>query len=153
MKYKGQELKEIVITQNVAFNPPKTFLVWDDDDEFVTVAKVSAIIPLRGVYALFSQSYLNTTSCVYKDNIAFPPHEQANSNAHADKTTQDTRCKFCGETLDRENMARGNYGAIVVVQPNATLGIRTYYLGEGPTATAVNINYCPMCGRKLEAEK
>lgn len=61
-------------------------------------------------------------------------------------------CRFCDGKFHGENMTSGMYGDVVVVQSNATLGIRLAYRNEGTVSKAININFCPMCGRKLEAK-
>ena len=61
-------------------------------------------------------------------------------------------CRFCDGKFHGENMTSGMYGDVVVVQSNATLGIRLTYRNEGTVSKAINISFCPMCGRKLEAK-
>ena len=47
MKYKGIELKEFESEKPVIFDPPKSMLVWDFDDETPTEVEVIAFIPNR----------------------------------------------------------------------------------------------------------
>ena len=54
MKYKGIELKEIKITDNVAFNPPRDFLVWDDIDKEAMKITVCAIVKTAGCISVIS---------------------------------------------------------------------------------------------------
>ena len=45
MKYKGIELTEFKSDENVAFNPPKDMIVWDDEEGEYREKKVSAYLP------------------------------------------------------------------------------------------------------------
>ena len=49
MKYKGKELKGFRSDENIAFNPPKTMLVWDDNNGGLChKTKVFAYTPALG---------------------------------------------------------------------------------------------------------
>ena len=55
MKYKGIELKKFSSDEQVAFNPPKKMLVWDDNIE-VREDLVYAYIPQRVIYKVIGHS-------------------------------------------------------------------------------------------------
>lgn len=55
MKYNGVEVKEFTSDEQVAFNPPKKMLVWDDNIE-VREDLVYAYIPKRFMYKVIGHS-------------------------------------------------------------------------------------------------
>jgi len=61
-------------------------------------------------------------------------------------------CEYCGkekELLDTNEI--GN-GVLLSIQGNKLVGGAYYDCGYFSAGSDITINYCPMCGRKLEEE-